>query len=236
MPFITPSPEPETPINEPGYWESSHQEPERSNLNENRHTPAPILPISTPTPILPTPTLIPKTAPRENYAQPFRLQSYNGLTLEKSPYIQLLTGYEDGTLRLHNYISRAETAVVIYRLVVNPVDFLATTNNFNDVTPESWYNVAVSTLYHQGIISGWEGKFHPDEKLTWAELLTIFCMFIDLDDTVTLNNIDAAGHWSSIFVQTAVGQGWIEDCITFQPREHASRGDVVSFIHTIFGQ
>ena len=59
-----------------------------------------------------------------------------------------IVGYEDGTVRPTQNITRAEVAAIFYRLLNEPVraQYYTADNDFADVNAGDWFNEVVSTL------------------------------------------------------------------------------------------
>lgn len=89
----------------------------------------------------------------------------------------VLLGYEDGTFRPENPISRAELAAILTRVQVLNNSFASApqaAKNFKDVAPGVWYYNYVQTASKNGWIVGYEdGTFRPDNLITRAETITM---------------------------------------------------------------
>ena len=83
----------------------------------------------------------------------------------------LLEGYEDGTFRPTNAITRAEFCAMLS----NVLDLPEGQNlSFSDVADDAWYNKAVSAMAARGIVSGMgDGTFRPDDTITYEQMTTI---------------------------------------------------------------
>ena len=79
----------------------------------------------------------------------------------------LISGYEDGTFKPENSVTRAEFAA----MVNNALGFTEKGNVvFSDVKPGTWYYDAVAIAVEAGYCSGYEdGTFKPDATITRAE-------------------------------------------------------------------
>lgn len=115
----------------------------------------------------------------------------------------ILGGYEDGSFRPSNNITRAEFAAIASRF-----DDLSTgTVTFKDVTPDHWaYNYIVSAAT-KGWITGYEDNtFRPENNITRAEVVTLVNRVLDrvpdkdyidknIDDIKVLKDVTKA-HWA----------------------------------------
>ncbi|MNW44272.1 Cellulosome-anchoring protein precursor [compost metagenome] len=82
-----------------------------------------------------------------------------------------VTGYEDGTIRAGNKISREEAASMIAKLLSLKLDIENSLEQFSDTTDiAEWSKPAVSALLSQGIIKGYpDGSYRPKGSITRAE-------------------------------------------------------------------
>lgn len=97
--------------------------------------------------------------------------------LDSSPELELLTrygmisGYEDGTFRPNNTISRAEFATLLSNALSLPA---GQPGAFSDVEEGAWYTPYVSALATRGFISGYEdGTFRPEDTITLEEMISV---------------------------------------------------------------
>lgn len=157
-----------------------------------------------------------------------------GAALDCSRTLVLL-GYGDGKPHEEDYLTRAQAATLIYRLLT-PESLLITHslyNTFTDVQTQQWFNEAVSTIANAGVVEGvGGGLFDPNSYLTWAQIVTIMSRFT-APQRIKLQSINVSGHWCEEYVQTAVFNGWLEDTAVFQPNALITRGDTVEYINNI---
>ncbi len=170
-------------------------------------------------------------------AEPIEPDDSNGL-LEKTAHILYLYGYEDGSVRPRNSITRAETSAIIYRLLVDKG--VATTNIFKDVDADAWYSNEVNYLVELGILNGYEdGTFKPNEPITRAEFATILARLEELNlskphsfDDVSVN------HWANDYIVSATNNGWIygyEDG-SFRPENNITRSEAVAMVNRMLNR
>ena len=80
--------------------------------------------------------------------------------------IGLLRGYEDGSFRPDNPISRAECVVLLSRLIEVP----AGSSTFSDVPETHWASSDISAGTSAGWLAGYpDGTFRPDQNITRLE-------------------------------------------------------------------
>lgn len=114
----------------------------------------------------------------------------------------VITGYEDGTFRPTQSITRREFTAMISRLVeVLPEEEL----DFSDVNADDWSRQYISTALQNGWISGYEdGTFRPGNSITRAEVVRVVNAYLQRGvDGAGLANADytrfpdvAASHWA----------------------------------------
>ncbi len=83
----------------------------------------------------------------------------------------IVNGYEDGTFRPNNYITRAEFATIASRY-----DKLTSTKemNFTDVLASHWAYKNINSAVEHGWVQGYEDhSFKPDENIKRTETVTI---------------------------------------------------------------
>ena len=82
----------------------------------------------------------------------------------------IITGYEDGTFRPENTITRAEFVTMAMRFANEPENYV---NSFSDVSASAWYYEAVAGAAHYGWLNGYpDGTFRPNASITRAEVAT----------------------------------------------------------------
>lgn len=146
----------------------------------------------------------------------------------------VLFGYRDGQLHLEDSLTRAQMAMIIYRLLDDEsiTEYNTTEAAFTDVPADMWCCTAVSTIAKAGIVSGvGNDRFNPNGKLTWAHIITVMSRFVE-PQTYELQNIQYDG-WAAEAVQTAAALGWIEDKADLNPNAFITRGEFMDFVNSI---
>ncbi|MBP1993526.1 DUF4838 domain-containing protein [Paenibacillus eucommiae] len=113
-----------------------------------------------------------------------------------------LSGYEDGTVRIENEISRQETAVMMERILT---PYLANHTSYvvpaftDEAAIAAWSHAAVQKLAEHKILGGYEdGSFKPAGSMTRAEAVTILDRALELSSSGTANKtFDQAGVYGS---------------------------------------
>lgn len=162
-------------------------------------------------------------------------------TLNRAEHMAYIVGFEDGTIRPEANITRAEVAMIFYRLLTaearNRYDTI--NNSFADSTDGDWYNTAVSTLASMGVIQGrGADRFDPAAPITRGEFAAIAARFDsepyegpDLFD-------DIVAHWAQGEINRAARKGWVQGDGTglFLPDALITRAEVVTTINRVLGR
>lgn len=197
-------------------------------------------PDDIPAPIRPTrPTYIYRPSIEQKQEQAEELEklvlSCGSATLDTSKPLVLL-GYSDNQLHENDPITRAQMAVLLYRSLTaeSKAAFSENTSIFDDVENEAWYYDAVVALSSAGVINGCDGLFHPNDNLTWGQLVTLLTRFVEPKTATMQNGVTYSEHWAYDNLVTAVAYGWIDDAAVFAPDRIVTRAEVVDFVNSIF--
>lgn len=158
--------------------------------------------------------------------------------LNGDDHFAYINGYDDGTVRPNSNITRAEVAIIFFRLLKDEVrdKYLTRENTFADVNADDAYNTAISTMANAGIVNGRsEGEFAPDEYITRAEFTTICARFNDSNSKAENAFTDIDLHWASEYILEAVSYGWIEgyEDYTFRPDQFIYRAEAITLINRV---
>lgn len=163
-----------------------------------------------------------------------------GPVLDNETHIAYITGYEDGTVHPNGQITRAEVAMILYRLLTNEsrTAYGTSANTFSDVPYFEWFNTAVSTLANAKVLNGYpDGTFLPNAPITRAELATILTrlsVLVNMSKEITPAVFsDVADHWAVSGIKVAAESGWIngyEDG-TFRPDNPVTRAEAVTMLN-----
>lgn len=118
----------------------------------------------------------------------------------------VLSGYEDGTFRPMDTITRGEISAVIAR--AQRYDLISYNGIFTDVTENDWAKDYIETLADKNNVSGYEdGTFGPYSPLTRAEAVAIINrVLVESTPIVTFTPNDIAGHWAEADILLAVNE------------------------------
>lgn len=143
----------------------------------------------------------------------------------------VLSGYEDGTFRPMDTITRGEISAVIAR--AQRYDLISYNGIFTDVTENDWAKDYIETLADKNIVSGYEdGTFGPYSPLTRAEAVAIINrVLVESTPIVTFTPNDIAGHWAEADILLAVNErkvGANAVVPTVKPEETAAPEETVA--------
>ena len=161
--------------------------------------------------------------------------------LNTQDHTAYIIGRSDGLVHPEADITRAEVAMIFYRLLREDVRARYETSDspFPDVEASAWYSGAVSTLAGADIITGrWDGTFGPDLPITRAEFAAIASRFASLPYTGTDLFSDTAGHWAREEINRAASYGWVNGVGdgTFAPDRAITRAEAIAIINRVLGR
>lgn len=123
----------------------------------------------------------------------------------------IINGYEDGTFRPNDTITRAEFVAMSMRFADKPGSYR---NPFTDVRSSAWYFEAVTGAAYYGWLEGYpDGTFKPDANITRSEVATAVNRMLErsadedyvdenADSLVTYTDL-AETHWAYYDVMEA---------------------------------
>ena len=155
--------------------------------------------------------------------------------LETDKSIKYIYGYEDGTFKPDNHITRAEVATMFFRLIKDENKNDNIIGNFKDVENGEWYAQAINYLAQIGILKGYEnGSFKPNQNITREEFSAIISRFDDIINGVENPFIDVSKDlWAYESIMSAYYKDWIKGYSdnTFKPKNNIIRAEVVTIIN-----
>ena len=144
----------------------------------------------------------------------------------------IIEGYEDGTFRPKNNVTRAE----FVKIVNKAFGFNQAGNkSFKDVKDDALYANDVKIAVEKGYIDGFEDNtFRPQEKITREQMAKILGTILNIKgdgQTDFLDDVSIA-TWAKPFVDALVDRGIINGYPdkTFKPKGNATRGEGVCVI------
>ena len=158
--------------------------------------------------------------------------------LNTEDHIAYMVGYDTGNFGPDNNVTRAQVAVMFYRLLRNPD--VPVTMTFNDVHEGVWYAQAVNTLASLGIVAGvGNGNYEPDRAITRAEFCAIAVRFTDKMAEGTQEFADVPEtYWAHDYIDTANAYGWVTGYGNgnFGPYDHITRAQAAVIVNRMTGR
>jgi len=164
-------------------------------------------------------------------------------------HLQYIRGYPDGSVRPENELTRAEAAMIFYRLFnfrERNIVALAQRGQFHrdtysDVPRDAWFFEAVRTLYNEQIIRGYpDNTFRPNQPITRGELAVMAARFDGLYSETRERIFSDVEHgtWSAGYIHGAAEVGWVRGYPdgTFRPTNPITRAEVVTLINRVLEQ
>lgn len=154
-------------------------------------------------------------------------------------------GYEDGTFRPDNLLTRLDFSVMLYNsLKLDPAKYAEVSLPFGDLAQIPEYALpAVRALYREGIVTGTQGKdgklyFNPDGNLTRAQASAMIGRSQNKGYALAeLSFTDAAQipGYATFYIRTMVAQGVISGYAdgTFRPQANITRGQMAKILYTL---
>ncbi|MEV5028016.1 Ig-like domain-containing protein [Paenibacillus sp. LPE1-1-1.1] len=143
----------------------------------------------------------------------------------------IMTGFEDGSSRLNESMSREQFATVLYKLLELPRSNSAP--SFVDVLKTRWSFTAVQAVRSAGIMVGKGGnRFEPTAPVKVEELATVLMKINNVPPNPNIGFVGKVSAWAKVAVGTALSKGWIA------PRNdytvNATRGVLVDAIYAVY--
>ena len=171
----------------------------------------------------------------------------NGVvTLPGKTHTAYIFGYEDGTFRPDNNMSRAEAAAIFARLISEQKgEKISGKSDFADVKSNEWHSKFIGYIEKYGIIKGYDNNtFKPDENISRAEFVAMTVRFNSLFNDVkkgsyTVKYTDVANnYWAYSDIAYAKHAGWLNGYAdgTFKGDNAITRAEVVTVVNKATGR
>jgi uncharacterized repeat protein (TIGR02543 family) len=157
--------------------------------------------------------------------------------LNTEDHVAYLAGYSSGAFRPGRNMTRAEAAMMFYRLLLDKT--AGETKRFPDVDTGAWYGEAVEKLAGLEIITGYsDGAFRPKNRITRAEFVAIATRFTTMSQADCSFSDVSTSHWAYRYIAFAFGQGWISGYSdgSFRPADNITRAEVAKIVNRMLGR
>ena len=150
--------------------------------------------------------------------------------------ISYVNGRAPGKFEPKASITRGEVAAILFRLMSENTKtrFYAQSNDFMDVSSDSWYNEAISTLVQAGVLGGYgDGTFRPVTRAELAAILVRVQGGSESAGNTTFTDTDR--HWAEGYISSAVTSGLVfgYDDGTFKPNRSITRAEAVTMMNRL---
>ena len=100
----------------------------------------------------------------------------------------IITGYEDGTFKPDNTVTRAEAATMIVRMLGQADEAEMGETSFTDVAADNWASGYVNVAYANGIINGMgDGTFNPNGEVTYGQIVKMIVCALGYEPVALAN-------------------------------------------------
>lgn len=168
----------------------------------------------------------------------YRTTAPEEFTTERIAYIG---GYPDGTVKPKDNITRAETAVILYRLLSDEVkaQYESSENTYYDLKDDAWYMTAIATLKNLGVIVQNGSHFEPSRPITRGEFAEWIYYFggqtfyggVEFSDDPGGGLMPIWERWQKY--KTVAMHGWVQGYPdgSFQPDGLITRAEMMTIIN-----
>ncbi|NJJ40666.1 S-layer homology domain-containing protein [Paenibacillus apii] len=150
---------------------------------------------------------------------------------------QLVGGYNDGTFRPDNPITRAEAVKIIVQASQLDIDLNdGVPQAISDVTPAYWAYSYIEAAKKSNLITGYlDGSFRPGETLTRADSAVLLARAFDLNsqganDAALVS--DVGNHWAASSIDKLLTNGIAvgDENGKFQPSKKVTRSEFAALL------
>ena len=168
------------------------------------------------------------------------------LILPAKEHKAYIVGYNDGSFRADNDMTRAEAAAIFARLISEEKNEKTSgKSTFKDVDKNAWYADYVGYLVKYDVINGYnDGTFRPEDNVTRAEFVTMAVRYYEIFNEVkktgyTIKYTDvSSNYWAYTDIAFAKNIGWLNGYAdgTFKGDNNITRAEVVTVTNHATGR
>ena len=161
--------------------------------------------------------------------------------LNYSDHFSYMIGYNDGTIRPNNTITRGEAASMIFRLLTPEArDKIFTKDNkFSDVNAGNPHNNAISSLAKAGIINGYaDGTFRPNETVHREQFCAIIGRMFSVEYIGSNLFGDLTGGFADKYINLLAQLGIIKGDLNgnANPKAPITRAQAATILNRLLGR
>ena len=168
------------------------------------------------------------------------------LVLPAKEHKAYIVGYNDGTFRADNDMTRAEAAAIFARIISEEKnEKISGKSTFKDIDKNAWYADYVGYLEKYDVINGYnDGTFKPDASVTRAEFVAMTVRYYDLfndvnkkGNTVKYTDVENS-YWAYSDIAFAKNIGWLNGYSdgSFRGDNDITRAEVVTVVNRATGR
>lgn len=148
---------------------------------------------------------------------------------------EYVSGYEDGTFKPENEVSRVEALKMILSVAeVESVDTSTVSVAFTDMDPGAWYDEYIRLALIFDIISGHpDGSFKPEDTVNRAEALKMLLIATGTVVPEEPENEEEGSIWYELFMEYAKEHAliWPDSSGDYLPGATLTRGELADLIY-----
>lgn len=147
----------------------------------------------------------------------------------------IIKGYEDGTVRPSQPITRAELAALISR--VFNLNYNNNAVSYDDVTEGMWYKEAVEEVASSKLMNDFDNEFRPNQVATREEAAYAIAhaYHISGGEGKAFVDSDQISEWAKDEVEALIASGYLQGRTdgTLAPKDSLTRADFVMMLDKI---
>lgn len=149
-----------------------------------------------------------------------------------------MNGYEDGTFKPEQRVTRAEMAAMLQRLI-GKTGAAETAIAYTDVASSHWAAASIRFATDHALMDGYPtGEFKPEAGITRAEMAAVIARYMRLGNPGGAGFTDIAGHWANQLIAQVQSAGYMKgyEDGTFRPEQLLTRAEAVTILNRVFNR
>jgi len=154
----------------------------------------------------------------------------------------LLKGYEDGTMRPNNDVSKAEFIALVNRVFGY---YIESEKNYVDIQENKWYSKDSKIAKANGYLEWYkDSALQPEESILREEVFVILATIMQLEPSTDLSGIagfsdrDELSNWSLTYIDALISNGYVKGNPdnTIDPSNSITRAEAITMLDRVMGQ